>query len=146
MELTTWTRRLTVACCGAAVGVLALTPLASAETSPTAAPTPPSSSTAAPVGPITLSPAESQEVCGDWVPKLTTRAEKLTARINGGPEVAGSVANLKARAADQSAKGRTAAAKKLTQRATKRAGRIADLDSAKQHLDAFTAAHCQAAK
>jgi hypothetical protein len=145
MELSTWTRRLTVACCGAAVGVLALAPIASAQTSPAAPPAAPTS-TAAPVGPITLSPAESQEVCGNWVPKLTSRTEKLTARVNGGPEVAGSVANLKARAADQTAKGHTAAADRLTQRATKRAGRIADLNSAKQRLDAFTAVHCRATK
>jgi hypothetical protein len=141
MEMSTWTRRLTITCCGAAVSVLALAPIASAQTT-----APPSTSTAAPVAPITLSPEESQQVCGDWVPKLTDRTEKLSARINGGPEVAGSVANLKARAADQTAKGHTAAATRLTQRATKRAGRIADLNAAKQKLDAFKTAHCAATK
>ncbi|MCU1682537.1 MAG: hypothetical protein JWQ81_3276 [Amycolatopsis sp.] len=147
MELSTWTRRLTITCCGAAVSVLALAPIASAQT--TATPAPPTTSTtptSTPVGPITLSPEESQQVCGDWVPKLTARTEKLTARINGGPEVAGSVANLKARAADQTAKGHTAAADRLTKRADKRAGRISDVNAAKQKLDAFNAAHCKAAK
>jgi hypothetical protein len=143
MALSTWTRRLTITCCGAAVTALALAPIASAQTT---TPAPPTASTAAPVGPITLSPQESQQVCGDWVPKLTSRTEKLTARINGGPEVTGSVANLKARAADQTAKGHTAAADRLTQRATKRAGRIADLNEAKQKLDAFATTHCKAAK
>jgi hypothetical protein len=134
MELSTWTRRGAVACCGAAITVLAMAPIASAQTT-----------TPAPVAPITLSPEESQQVCGDWVPKLTKRAANLTSRVNAGPEVPGSVANLKAKAADQSAKGHTAAADRLTKRADKRSGRIAELNTAKQRLDAFTAAHCKPA-
>ncbi|MEC3977464.1 hypothetical protein [Amycolatopsis sp. H20-H5] len=133
MELSTWRRRLALAGCGTAVILLAAAPLAAAETSGT------------PVAPITLSPEESQQVCGDWVPKLTTRATKLTDRINGGPEVAGSVANLKARAEDQKKKGHADAADRLTKRAEKRSGRLADLATAKQKLDAFTGAHCKPA-
>jgi len=135
MELSTWTRRGAVACCGAAITVLAMAPIASAQTT-----------TPAPVAPITLSPEESQQVCGDWVPKLTKRAAGLTARINGGPEVRGSVANLKAKAADQTAKGHTAIADRLTKRADKRSGRIAELNTAKQRLDTFAAAHCKPAE
>ena len=138
MRGTTWTRRLALAGGGVAAALLVVTPLASAETSP-----PPSS--AQPVAPITLSPAESQQVCGDWVPKLRKRTQNLTARINGGPEVTGSVANLKARAADQKAKGHTAAADRLQKRADQRQARISQLADAKQKLDAFASAHCQPA-
>jgi hypothetical protein len=132
MTLFTWTRRGAVACCGAAITALAVAPIASAQTT-----------TPAPVAPITLSPQESQQVCADWVPKLTKRAANLSERINGGPQVAGSVANLRARATDQRAKGRAKQADQLEKRADKRAGRIAELNSAKQRLDTFNAAHCK---
>ncbi|WP_410613465.1 hypothetical protein [Amycolatopsis sp. lyj-109] len=129
---TTWTR-LALAGCGTAVGLLVAAPLASAQTT-------------APVAPITLSPEESQQVCSDWVPKLQKRADNLKKRITGGAEIKGSVANLKARAADQRAAGHTARADQLDQRATKRQGRVGELDAAKQKLDAFAAAHCKPAK
>ena len=132
MRGTTWTR-LALAGCGSAVGLLVAVPLASAETT-------------TPVAPITLSPEESQHVCSDWVPKLQKRADNLKKRINGGAEVKGSVANLKARAADQRAAGHTARADQLDQRATKRQGRVGELDAAKQKLDAFASAHCKPAK
>jgi hypothetical protein len=135
MRGTTWTRRLALAGCGSAACLLALAPLASAQTT-----------SPAPVAPITLSPEESQQVCGDWVPKLQKRADNLKQRINGGAEITGSVANLKARAADQRTKGHTARADQLDQRATKRQGRVGELDTAKQKLDAFAAAHCKPAK
>jgi hypothetical protein len=134
MTVSTWTRRGAVACCGAALTVLAMAPIASAQTT-----------TPAPVAPITLSPEESQQVCNEWVPKLTKRTANLAERINGGAHVAGSVANLKAKAADQRAKGHTEIADRLQKRADKRAGRIGDLNSAKQRLDTFTAAHCKPA-
>jgi hypothetical protein len=135
MRTTTWTRRLALAGGGIAAGLLAVTPLASAQSS-----TPPAA-----VAPITLSPEESQQVCGDWVPKLQKRSQNLTERINGGAEVAGSVANLKARSADQKAKGHTAAADRLQKRADQRQARISQLADAKQKLDAFASAHCKPA-
>jgi hypothetical protein len=138
MRTTTWTRRLALAGGGIAAGLLAVTPLASAQSS-----TPPSAPAA--VAPITLSPGESQQVCGDWVPKLRKRSQNLTERINGGAEVAGSVANLKARSADQKAKGHTAAADRLQKRADQRQARISQLADAKQKLDAFASAHCKPA-
>ncbi|MDQ7810225.1 hypothetical protein Q5425_41425 [Amycolatopsis sp. A133] len=132
MRGTTWTR-LALAGCATAAGLLVAAPLASAQST-------------APVAPITLSPEESQQVCADWVPKLQKRAANLEKRINGGPEVKGSVANLKARAADQRAAGHTARADQLDQRATKRQGRTGELTAAKQKLDAFASAHCKPAK
>jgi hypothetical protein len=138
MRGTTWTRRLALAGGGVAAGLLVVTPLASAQSSP-----PPPAPSA--VAPITLSPEESQQVCGDWLPKLQKRTQNLTERINGGAEVTGSVANLKARAADQKAKGHTAAADRLQKRADQRQGRIGQLADAKQKLDAFATAHCKPA-
>jgi arylamine N-acetyltransferase len=129
MRGTTWTR-LALAGCGSAVCLLVAAPLAAAETT----------------APITLSPEESQQVCSDWVPKLQKHADTLKKRITGGPEVKGSVANLKARAADQRAAGHTARADQLDQRAAKRQSRVGELDAAKQKLDAFAAAHCGPAK
>ncbi|MEV6899897.1 hypothetical protein [Amycolatopsis sp. NPDC051372] len=137
MRGTTWTRRLALAGGGVAAGLLVVTPLAVADTT---APPAPSS-----VAPITLSPEESQQVCGEWVPKLQKRAQNLTDRINGGAEVAGSVANLEARSADQKAKGHTAAADRLQKRADKRQSRISQLGDAKSKLDAFASAHCKPA-
>ncbi|MFI5612796.1 hypothetical protein [Amycolatopsis sp. NPDC051903] len=139
MRGTTWTRRLAMAGSGVAAGLLVVTPLASADTSAPPAPSSPA------VAPITLSPQESQQVCGEWVPKLQKRAQNLTDRINGGAEVAGSVANLKARSADQRAKGHTAAADRLQKRADKRQGRISQLADAKKKLDDFATAHCKPA-
>lgn len=133
MRGTTWTR-LALASGVSAAGLLMAAPLASAQT------------TSAPVAPITLSPQESQQLCSDWVPKLQKRADNLEKRINGGPEVKGSIANLKARAADQRTAGHTARADQLDQRATKRQGRIGELDAAKQKLAAFASAHCKPAK
>src|SRR5436305_13554535 len=120
MRGTTWTR-LALAGGASAACLLVAAPLASAETT-----------SPAPVAPITLSPQESQQVCGDWVPKLQNRADNLEKRINGGPEVKGSVANLKARAADQRAKCHNDRADQLDQRETKRQSGIAELGSARQ--------------
>ncbi|ADJ48090.1 hypothetical protein AMES_6265 [Amycolatopsis mediterranei S699] len=134
MRGTTWTR-LALAGGASAACLLVAAPLASAQTT-----------SPAPVAPITLSPEESQQVCGDWVPKLQKKADNLQKRINGGPEVAGSVANLKARAQDQRAAGHEDRAKKLDDRATKRQGKLGELNTAKQKLDAFASAHCKPAK
>jgi len=131
MRGTTWTR-LALAGCGTAVGLLVAAPLASAQTT-------------APVAPITLSPEESQAVCGTWIPKLTTRTAKATERINGGPEIRGSVANLKARAQDQRAKNHNDRAAQLDERAKKRSDRLPQLANAQKKLDDFTATHCKPA-
>ncbi|MFD2473409.1 hypothetical protein [Amycolatopsis silviterrae] len=124
------TRRLALAGCGIAAGLLVAAPVASADTP----------------GPVTLSPQEVQQMCTAWVPKLRKQAQHLTDRINGGPEVAGSVANLKARANDARTKGHAAQADRLQKRADKRQGRIGELANSAKQLDAFTAAHCQAPK
>jgi hypothetical protein len=133
MRISTWNRRIAITGCCAALGLATVAPIASAQQTP-----PP-----APVAPITLSPEESQQVCSEMVPKLQKRSAKAIERINGGPEVRGSVQNLRARAQDQRAKGHQKVAERLEQRAERRAGRINELNAAKAKLDAFQANHCQ---
>jgi hypothetical protein len=135
MRITAWGRRSVIAGCGVAA-MLAITPVAMADGTTSAPPTS--------YAPITLSPEEAQQLCGQFLPKLADRTKKLTDRINGGAEVKGSVAWLKARAQSQRDKGHTAAADLLDQRAQRRAGRLDDLKSAQQKLEAFKTAHCKA--
>jgi hypothetical protein len=116
-------------------GLVGGTTVAAAEPTPT--PT---------YGPITLSPEESQRLCAEVLPKLIERREKLAARINGGADVRGSVAWLKARAATQRAKGHEKVAAKLEKRAERRAGRLEQLGKVKTELETFKTKHCQVVK
>ena len=75
------------------------------------------------------------------VPKAIDRLEKVTA-VTWLPPL---VADWRVRAADLRARGKTERADQLDQRATKRQGRIGELDAAKQKLDAFASAHCKPA-
>jgi hypothetical protein len=133
MPFTAWGRRTVVAACGVAA-ILTVTPVASADTTNPATPS---------YAPITLSPQEAQQLCANTLPKLADRAAKLLTRINGGADVPGSVAWLKARAQSQRAKGHDQLADQLDQRAQRRAGRVDDLKSVGQRLDAFKAEHCK---
>lgn len=108
---------------------------------PTPAPTPTPT-----YGPITLSAEESQRLCAEVLPKLIARREKLATRINGGADVKGSVAWLKARAVKQRAKGHEKVATQLEKRAERRAGRLEQLGKIKGELEAFKTKHCQVVK
>ncbi|MEJ1110764.1 MULTISPECIES: hypothetical protein [unclassified Kribbella] len=116
-------------------GLVGGTTVASADPTPT--PT---------YAPITLSPEESQRLCAEVLPKLIARREKLATRINGGADVKGSVAWLKARAAKQKAKGHEKVAAQLEKRAERRAGRLEQLAKIKGELEAFKTKHCQVVK
>jgi hypothetical protein len=118
-------------------GLVGGTTVASAD--PTPSPTPS-------YAPITLSPEESQRLCAEVLPKLIARREKLATRINGGADVKGSVAWLKARAAKQKAKGHEKVAAQLEKRAERRAGRLEQLAKIKGELEAFKTKHCQVVK
>jgi len=96
--------------------------------------------------PITMSAEESQRLCAEVLPKLISRREKLATRINGGAEVKGSVAWLKARAVKQRAKGHEKVAAQLDKRAERRAGRLEQLSKIKGELEAFKTKHCQVVK
>jgi hypothetical protein len=129
------TRRAAIVGCGAAAVLAISAPVASAQTTE---PTTPS------YAPITLSPEQSQRLCGDLLPRLIDRTTKLTTRINGGADVQGSVAWLKARAQNQRAKGHPQIADQLTQRADRRAGRVGDVNSIQQRLTTFKTQNCEA--
>jgi hypothetical protein len=136
MLMSTWNRRVLISGCGAVLGAAMFTPIASAQTAPTA-PTP--------VAPITLSPQESQRLCDTVLPRLEQRAEKLTNTVNGGPDVRGSAQWLKARAQNQRNAGHTRIADQLDQRAQRRAARSSDLAKVRQRLEAFQAQNCKPA-
>ena len=120
-------------------GLVGGTTVASADPTPTPTPAPS-------YKPVTLSPEESQKLCAELLPKLIARRDKLTTRINGGADVKGSVAWLKARAAAQKAKGHDKAAARLEQRAQRRTERLTQLGTVKTKLETFKTEHCQVAK
>ncbi|KAA9153265.1 hypothetical protein FPZ12_035055 [Amycolatopsis acidicola] len=122
--------RAALAACGAAALLAAGAPVASADTTTYA--------------PITLSPEESQHLCADVLPRLIDRKTKLADKINGGADVQGSVAWLRAKAQDQRGKGHAKIADRLGARADRRAGRVDDLKSVDQRLTDFKNAHCVA--
>ena len=114
-------------------GLVGSTTVAAADPSPTPTPS---------YKQITLSPEESQRLCAEVLPKLIARRDKLATRINGGADVKGSVAWLKARAAKQKAKGHDKVAARLEKRAERRSGRIEQLTTMKTKLETFKTQHC----
>lgn len=104
------------------------------------------SATTAPSEPvtITLSPEQVQHLCEKRLPKIEQRVTRLLDRINGGPEVRGSVEWLRARAATERDAGRETTAQLLEERADRRAGRVDQLNQAKQWAADFRTEHCEA--
>lgn len=90
----------------------------------------------------TLSPEQVTKLCEKRLPKMEERIAKLAKRINGGPEVKGSAAWLKARADKERAAGRKTTAELLTERAERRAGRADDLDRLTKRVAEFKSTHC----
>jgi hypothetical protein len=118
-------------------GLVGSTALASAD--PTPSPTP-----APTYKQVTLTPEESQQLCATKLPKLIERKDKVAKRINGGADVKGSAAWLKARSAEQKAKGHDKAAATLEKRAERRTERLKQLATSKTKLETFKAGHCVA--
>ena len=141
MQATRWTRLAVVGCATAA----ALTLGGAAASAETGAP---ATSNPAPSGPvtITLQPDQVQFLCDKRLPKVEQRVTKLIDRINGGPDVRGSVANLKKRADAEKAAGRTTSAQLLTEKADRRAGRIDELNKIKGWVSDFRTKYCGGAK
>lgn len=96
-----------------------------------------------PSGPvtITLSPDQVTMLCGRLA-KAETRANKLIERINGGADVKGSTAWLKAKAQKERDAGRETSAKLLEERADRRAGRIDELNKVKAFASDFKTKYC----
>ena len=118
-------------------GLVGSTTVASADPTPTPTPS---------YKQVTLSPEESQRLCAEVLPRLIARREKLANRINGGADVKGSVAWLKARAEKQKAKGHTKIAERLEKRAERRSERLTQLGTMKTKLETFKSQHCQVVK
>jgi propanediol dehydratase small subunit len=93
---------------------------------------------------ITLSPEQVQNLCEKRLPKIEKRVTRLLDRINGGPEVRGSVEWLRARATTERDAGRETTAQLLEERADRRAGRVDELNQAKQWATDFQTEHCEA--
>lgn len=93
---------------------------------------------------ITLSPEQVQHLCEKRLPKIEQRVTRLLDRINGGPEVRGSVEWLRARATTERDAGRETTAQLLEERADRRAGRVDQLNQAKQWAADFHTEHCEA--
>jgi hypothetical protein len=94
---------------------------------------------------ITLSAEQVQNLCENRLPRIEKRAGRLLERINGGAEVRGSVAWLRARATTERDAGRDATADQLEERADRRAGHVDEIDKVKQWAADFRTAHCESA-
>lgn len=92
---------------------------------------------------ITLSPEQVQNLCEKRLPKIEQRVTRLLDRINGGPEVRGSVEWLRARATTERDAGRETTAQLLEERADRRAGRVDQLNQVKQWATDFQTEHCE---
>lgn len=92
---------------------------------------------------ITLSAEQVQNLCEKRLPKIEQRVTRLLDRINGGPEVRGSVEWLRARATTERDAGRETTAQLLEERADRRAGRVDQLNQAKQWATDFRTEHCE---
>jgi hypothetical protein len=95
---------------------------------------------------ITLSAEQVAFLCDKRLPKLETRVTKLVERINGGADVKGSTAWLKARAQHERDAGREASAQLLEERADRRAGKIDELNKIKGWVADFRGKYCGGAK
>ena len=124
-----------IAVTGLALAAVTLAGSTAAGADPT-----PSSPPSGPVT-ITLSPDQVGMLCGRLA-KVDTRADKLINRINGGADVKGSVAWLKAKAQKERDAGHADAAKRLEDRAAKRAGRIDELNKIKSFANDFKSKYC----
>jgi hypothetical protein len=125
-----------------AVASLALTAVTLAGSTVAGADPTPSPAPSGPVT-ITLSPEQVGLLCGR-LSKADTRAAKLIDRINGGPDVKGSTEWLTARAKKERDAGRETSAKLLEERASRRAGRIDQLNKVKAFATDFKTKYCGA--
>jgi len=81
-------------------------------------------------------------LCQDRLPTLQARAAHLIDVIEGGPEVAGSVEWLHAKADEAEANGQPERARLLDQRADRRATRVEDITRVLETLEDAAATYC----
>ncbi|MFD1146577.1 hypothetical protein [Saccharothrix hoggarensis] len=128
--MTTWIRRVAVV----ATAVLGFAPTGVATAQDTT------------YAPVTLSPEQVKQLCEERLPRIEDRVSRLTTRINGGPDVPGSTAWLRAQSQQARDAGRTARAARLDQRASRRGEQLTRLGDAQHRVDAFQAEHCGGGK
>jgi hypothetical protein len=100
--------------------------------------------TAAPQGPITLSPEQATEVCTKRIPAILSRVDRLTTRINADAATRGSTAWLQARHDKAQAAGHTEEADRIQERIDGRPAKLGKLADAKKRAAEFRDAHCAA--
>nr|WP_052478578.1 hypothetical protein [Kibdelosporangium sp. MJ126-NF4] len=117
-----WTHRIAAASGTLVMGLALLTTTASAQSATPAQPT-----------------FDVNKVCQQRIPKLENRANKALTRINGGADVRGSVANLRARAERA-----TDPAQKdwLNGKADHRSQRVDVLKKTQERLSAYKQKYC----
>lgn len=91
---------------------------------------------------VTLSPEQVEFLCQRRLPRLADRVERLLDRIQGGPEVRGSVAWLTDLAERERAAGRETTASLLAEAAERRAGWVSPLRDAGGRIAAFQQQYC----
>lgn len=128
-----WTKRIAAAGGATVISLALLGTAASADpTTPPPAPKPSASGHGFDV----------QKVCTQRIPKLEDKANRLIARITGGADVAGSSANLRARADKAKAAGNQAQADWLDGKAQHRDDRLDVLKKAVAQLDDYKQKYC----
>ncbi len=110
----------------------------------TAAPAPPGAVSAATDEHDAYDDPEARErLCTERIPRLEERIASLTERVDGGPDVVGSVQNLQMRAEEARAAGEVERAERLDARAERRAGlRLDQLGQAQERLDRLESNQC----
>ena len=83
-----------------------------------------------------------KKVCDQRIPKLEEKAGKLLTKITGGADVAGSAANLRARAERAKTAGNAAQADWLTDKATRRDARATLVRDTQSKLTAYKQKYC----
>ena len=98
--------------------------------------------TAAPQGPITLSPEQATYVCTTRIPAILSRVDRVTTRITADAGTRGSTAWLQARHDKAQAAGRTEEAARIQKRIDGRPAKLDKLADAKKRVTAFRDANC----
>lgn len=94
---------------------------------------PPTSAATAPAG---------QAVCTERIPKILSRIDRLTTRINGDANTRGSTAWLRDRQSTAKANGNNALADLIQVRIDNRSARLGELDTIKRRVEDVKAKDC----
>lgn len=97
-----------------------------------------------PVAPITLSAEQSAALCRDRIPSLLARIGRITDRLEGDADTAGSTARLAQRLDLARSAGRDEAAAVLERRLERRTELAGRLPEVAARVTAFRDAHCPA--